>query len=186
MIEATNLKNGTTFLSNGNPYKVIKYSHIKVGRGGATVRVTVRNLESGSVEEKTYSANVKVDDIQTQKRRLSYLYNDGAVAQFMDPSSYEQIEVSLKIVGDDIKFIKEGENVDVLFWDERALSIDISPKVVLKVTDTPPGVKGNSASNVYKTAVLENGIQVKVPLFINNGDTIRVDTRTGEYVERAR
>src|SRR3989338_7888622 len=99
MIEATNLKNGTTFLSNGNPYKVIKYSHIKVGRGGATVRVTVRNLESGSVEEKTYSANVKVDDIQTQKRRLSYLYNDGAVAQFMDPSSYEQIEVSLKIVG---------------------------------------------------------------------------------------
>ncbi len=185
MIEATNLKNGVTFLSNGKPYIVIKYNHIKMGRGGAVVRVTSRNLETGTIEEKTFSSNVKVEDIKTQKLKLQYLYNDGSSAVFMNPNNYDQIEIPLRIIIEEIKFIKEGDNADILFWDEKPLSVEIPPKVVLKITSTVPGVKGNSATNMYKPAVLENGLNLKVPLFINEGDSIRVDTRTGEYVERA-
>ncbi len=186
MISSTDLKNGTTFLSDGKPYKVVKYSHIKIGRGGATVKVTVRNLETGSVEDKTFSSNVKVEDISTVKKRLQFLYVDEDSVVFMDPGSYEQVEIAVSIVENELLFIKEGEKVDVLFWDDKALSVDISPKVELEVVDTDPGVKGNSASNVYKQAKLENGLSIKVPLFIENGDKIRIDTRTSEYVERAK
>ncbi|KKQ24566.1 MAG: elongation factor P [Candidatus Woesebacteria bacterium GW2011_GWA1_37_8] len=186
MIASTSLRAGVTFLANDKPYRVIKYLLVKQGRGGATVRVTVRNLESGGVEEKTYSSNVKVEDISTQKRQLQYLYSDGSNVMFMDPRSYDQVEVPLKTIEDDIKYIKEGQTVSVLFWEEKALGIEIQPKIILEITDTPPGVKGNSASNIYKTAKLENGITTKVPLFINTGEKIVVDTRTGEYVERAK
>ena len=186
MIASTSLRAGVTFLANDKPYRVIKYLLVKQGRGGATVRVTVRNLESGGVEEKTYSSNVKVEDISTQKRQLQYLYSEGSTAMFMDPRSYDQIEVPLKTIEEDIKYIKEGQTVSVLFWEEKALGIEIQPKIILEITDTPPGVKGNSASNIYKTAKLENGITTKVPLFINTGEKIVVDTRTGEYVERAK
>lgn len=186
MIASTSLRAGVTFLANDKPYRVIKYLLVKQGRGGATVRVSVRNLESGGVEEKTYSSNVKVEDISTQKRQLQYLYSDSSTAMFMDPKNFEQIEVPYKTIEDEIKYIKEGQNVNVLFWGEKALGIDIQPKVTLEVVDTPPGVKGNSASNIYKTATLENGGTTKVPLFINNGEKIIVDTRTGDYVERAK
>lgn len=185
MITATDLKNGTTFLSDGKPYKVVKYTHTKMGRGGATVRVSARNLETGDLSEKSFDAGNKVDEITTSKKHMQYLYNDGENASFMDPNNYNQIEISLDILGDSISFIKEGSEVDVLFWEDRALSIDIAPKVVLEVVETDPGVKGNSASNVYKSAKLENGLQVKVPLFIKVGEKVRVDTRTSEYLERA-
>ncbi len=184
-IAATSLKNGTTFLSNDKPYVVIKYNHIKVGRGGAVVRVTARNLETGAIEEKTYSANVKVEDINTSKRKLQYLYNDNVNAVFMDPQSYEQIEIPVTVLSSELNFIKEGEDANVLFWDDKALSVEIPPKVTLKIKETSPGVKGNSATNMFKPATLENGLEVKVPLFIKVGDSVRVDTRTGEYVERA-
>jgi len=186
MIASTSLRAGVTFLANNKPYRVIKYLLVKQGRGGATVRVTVRNLESGGVEEKTYSSNVKVEDISTQKRQLQYLYSDGSTAVFMDPKNYEQVEVPLKAIEDDIKYIKEGQTISVLFWGEKALGIEIQPKIIMEVTDTPPGVKGNSASNIYKSAKLENGVVTKVPLFINTGEKIVVDTRSGEYVERAK
>lgn len=186
MIDATDLKNGVTFLFDGKPYQVIKYSHIKVGRGGATVRVTVRNLESASLEEKTFSSEVRVDEVNTNKRKLQYLYKDSANAIFMDTKSYEQVEIPLPVLGEQIAFMKEGDSADVLFWDEKPLSVELPPKVVLAVVETDPGVKGNSAVNIYKPARLENGLNVKVPLFIKEGDKIRVDTRTGEYVERAK
>ncbi|OGM21087.1 elongation factor P [Candidatus Woesebacteria bacterium RIFCSPHIGHO2_01_FULL_38_9] len=186
MIQSTDLKNGTTFLSDGKPLKVIKYSFIKMGRGGATVRVTARNLESGNIEEKTFSSNVKVDEVSTLKRTLQYLYADGANAVFMDPRTYEQVEIPQSIIKDEIQYIKEGDEVNVLFWDEKPLSIEIPPKVTLEIIDTDPGVKGNSATNMFKSAILENKNSVKVPLFINKGDRITVDTRTGEYVERAK
>jgi elongation factor P len=185
-IGSTELKNGTAFLADGKPFKVLKYSLVKMGRGGATVRVTAKNLENGDVLDKTYSSNVKVTGISTQKRKLQYLYNDGNFATFMDPRTFEQVEISQKIIAEELPYIREGQTADILFWDDKPLSIEIPPKVVLKVTDTPPGVKGNSASNVYKSAILENGSTLKVPLFINTGDQIRVDTRTGEYVERAK
>lgn len=170
----------------GKPYQVIKYSLIKMGRGGAVVKVSARNLEKGTVNEISYSSNVTVEEANTSKRKLQYLYKDAISAVFMDPKSFEQIEIALDIIGEQIKFVKEGDSVDVLFWEDKALSIELSPKVELKVIEADPGVKGNSATNIYKPAVLENGLQLKVPLFINPGDRVRVDTRTGEYIERAK
>ncbi len=186
MIGATDLKAGVAFLANGKPYQVIKYRLIKMGRGGATVRVTARNLVDGSVEDKTFSSNVKVEEVLTSKKKLNFLYSDGSFVFFMDPSSFEQVEIPIGVVENELPYIKEGDSVDVLFWENKPLSVSIPPKVVLRVADTTPGVKGNSATNVYKPAKLENGLDVKVPLFVNKGDLIRVDTRTGQYVERAK
>ncbi|OGM08630.1 elongation factor P [Candidatus Woesebacteria bacterium RBG_13_34_9] len=186
MINATDLKNGVTFLSEGQPFKVIKYSHIKVGRGGAIVRVNVRNLVTQAVTEKTYSANVKVEEVEMSKQKLQYLYNDGRNALFMNPKTFEQVEIPQNIIKQELPYVKEGEEATVLFWGDKPLSIDIPPKVVLRIKDTPPGVKGNSATNVYKQAILENGMSVRVPLFIDNNQRIVVDTRNGEYVERAK
>jgi elongation factor P len=186
MIQATELKNGVTFLSYNKPYKVIKYSLIKMGRGGAVVKVTARNLETGGIEDKTYSSNIKVEDITTEKRKLQFLYSDDSGCLFIDPKTYEQISIPKKVLQADLDYIKEGEEVDVLFWEDRPLSVEIPVNVILKVVDTPPGVKGNSASNVYKDAKLENGLSVKVPLFIKIGEKVKVDTRTGQYLERAK
>ena len=186
MISATDLKNGITFLHYGKPYQVIKYSLIKMGRGGAVVKVTVRNLETGSIAEKSFSSNVAVDEVNTYKKKLQYLYKTGNGLIFMDPTTYEQAEIPLTVLGDAALFLKEGEAVDVLFWDEKPISCELTPKVTLAVAECDPGVKGNSATNIYKPAVLENGLKLKVPLFIKKGDRIRVDTRTGEYLERAK
>ncbi|KKR30823.1 elongation factor P [Candidatus Woesebacteria bacterium RIFCSPHIGHO2_01_FULL_39_32] len=194
MIQATDLKNGTTFLSNGKPYRVIKYTHTKMGRGGATVRVTAKDLVTGAIEDKTFSSNVKVDDVLTSKRKLQFLYKMQQNAVFMDPKTYEQVEIPLTIIKDELPYIKEGNDANVLFWsfggaqgkEDRPLSIEIPPKATLLIADTSPGIKGNSATNMYKPATLENALSVKVPLFINKGDKIVVDTRTGEYVERAK
>jgi elongation factor P len=186
MINATDLKNGATFLQYGKPYQVIKYSLIKMGRGGAVVKVTTKNLETGSIEEKSFSSNVSVEEVNTLKRKLQYLYQDSRNAVFMDPKSYEQVEISLVILGEQKTYLKEGEAVDILFWDEKPLSVELSPNVILEVASTDPGVKGNSATNIYKPAILENGLKIKVPLFIKQGEKIKVDTRTGEYLERVK
>lgn len=186
MISATELKNGIAFLHYGKPYQVIKYSLIKMGRGGAVVKVTARNLETGSIEEKSFSSNVAVDDVSTSKKRLQYLFKDASSVTFMDPKTFEQVEIPLSVLGDDVLYLKEGEGVEVLFWEEKPLSVVLSPNVALTVSECDPGVKGNSASNIYKPAVLENGLKLKVPLFIKVGDKIRVDTRTGDYLERAK
>ena len=185
MIQANDLRNGTTYLSEGSPYKVINYTLIKMGRGGATVRVRVRNLETGSVEDKSYSSAVKLDEVVTTKRSLQYLYKDGDNVVFMDPITFEQVEVPAVTIEEELLYIKEGENVMLMFWEGKVLSAEIPSKVTLAVKETVPGVKGNSATNVYKDAVLENGLNAKVPLFIKVGEKVRIDTRTGAYVERA-
>lgn len=186
MTRATDLKNGTAFLHYGKPYQVTKYSLIKLGRGSAYVKITARNLETGAIEEISYQSNASVEDANTYKKKLQYLYKDKANAVFMEPKTFEQAEIPLNVLGDSALFLKEGDNIDVLFWDERPLSVELPPNVVMTITQTDPGVKGNSATNIYKPAVLENGFKLKVPLFIKLGDKIRVDTRTGEYVERVK
>ena len=186
MINSSDLRAGVTFLYNEKPYQVIKYSLIKQGRGGATVKVQVRNLESGAQHEIALSSNVAVDEVNTSKRTLQYLYKDAANAVFMDPKSFEQVEIPLIVLGDAVSYVKEGESVNVFFWEDKALSVELPPKVVLEVVECDPGVKGNSASNFYKPATLSNGLTIKVPLFINTGEKIRVDTRSGEYIERAK
>ena len=196
MIQATELKAGTTFQLDGKPYKVVKYTHTKLGRGGANVVVSIKNLETGDLGERTFKSGHKVEEIITSKKSLQYLYSDAKNAVFMDPMNFEQVDIPKQVVGDDLVYVKEGGNCDILFWSPSAdsgqasvdipLNIEIPPKVALKVIETVPGVKGNTASNAYKPAKLENGIEVKIPLFINQGETIIVDSRTGEYVERAK
>ena len=184
------MKAGATYLRNNKPYKVTKYTLIKMGRGGATVRLTSRNLENASIEEHTFSSNVKVESIDTVKKQLQFLFADATNATFMDPQNYEQFEIPVALVKEELKYITQGDYADILFWtnldSDKPLSIDIPPKVTLKVKDTAPGVKGNSATNVYKPAITQNGLEVKVPLFINTGDRIVVDTRSSSYVERAK
>lgn len=186
MLGATELKNGTAFLYEGKPFKVLKYELNKMGRGGAVVRVSCSNLETGANVEHAFSSNLTFPVVDLSKQKLQYLYKDDSRAYFMNPASYDQVEIPLSVLGKDIAFVKEGEETVILFWGEKPLSVELSPKIVLKVTETDPGVKGNSATNIYKPAVLENGLKLKVPLFINTGDKIRVDTRTGEYIERQR
>lgn len=185
-VNATDLRAGIAFLYEAKPFKVTKYNLIKMGRGGATVRVNCVNLENGANIEHAFSSNLSFEKIELQKKKLQYLYKDEKYATFMNPDNYDQVEVPLAILGDDIYYVKEGETADILFWGERAMSVDLPPKITLKVIDCDPGVKGNSASNFLKNAVLENGLTAKVPLFIEAGELIRIDTRTGEYVERAK
>lgn len=185
MINATDLRNGTTFELDGKPYLVLNYSHTKLGRGGATVRVQIRNLKTGAVEERTFGPTEKVASVNLVRRKMQYLYSDDSAAFFMDPVTFEQEEMNRKGATEQIRFLKDGQVVNLLFINNEPLLIELPPKVTLSIKDTVPGVRGNSATNIWKPAALENGLQVKVPLFIKTGDEIIVDTRTGEYVGRA-
>lgn len=184
MLSVTDLKSGIAYEEDGHILQVISYEHIKMGRGSANIKVKVRNLTTGSILEKSYINGANVKDIFLESRQLQFLYKDSVVANFMDPRTYEQIEVPLKkLVGHE--FLKDGENAIIQMNNGEALSLQLPPKITLEVADTAPGVKGNSASNVYKDAELVNGMKVRVPLFINSGDSIVVDTRDGSYTKRA-
>jgi elongation factor P len=185
MIGVTDLKSGTIFEENGNLLQVLSYEHIKMGRGSANIKLKVKNVRTGSTTDKSFINGAKVNNVTVLKKDLQFLYKDSDNAYFMNPHNYEQTSVSLKVIGDDVFYLKEGENINVSFLGEEALSLNLPPKMVFEVLDTPPGVKGNSATNVFKDAELENGLSVKVPLFIKTGDKIRVDTRTGSYTEKA-
>ena len=185
MISVTDLRSGVVFEENGQLFQVISYEHIKMGRGSANIKVKVKNVRSATTIEKSFINGAKVSDVFVVKKDLQYLYKDGENAYFMNPPTFEQIDISLKTMGSDIYYLKEGENFNISFLGDEALSVNLAPKMVFKVTETAAGVRGNSATNVFKEAILENGLTAKVPLFIKEGDSIRVDTRTGEYSERA-
>lgn len=185
MISVTKLRNGVCFEENGTPYKVTDYQHTHLSRGGGTIRVKVRSMSDGSVLTKTYKSGDKVEEIDIVKKKLQYLYREQDSYFFMNPVSFEQIEVGKKVIGDMGIFLKDGEEVSVLTWDDKFLDLDLPPKVTMEVIEADPGEKGDSASNVYKNAVVEGNHTIRVPLFINKGDKVRVDTRTGQYVERA-
>jgi elongation factor P len=184
MISVTDLRAGTTYEEDGQLLVVVSYEHIKMGRGSANIKVKVRNIKTGTTTEKSYINGARVNDIAVIKRELQFLYKDDTNAYFMDPSSYEQIQVELTKIPDH-QYLKEGETFVVSFRDQEALSVILPPKMVFTVVETAPGVKGNSATNVFKDAELENGIKTKVPLFIEAGEKIRIDTRTGAYTEKA-
>jgi elongation factor P len=187
MITVTKLRNGTNFELDGSAYRVLNYQHTHMSRGGGSVKVRIRNLVDGNVINKTFQSTEKVDEIQILKRKLQYLYKEDTDYVFMDPDTFEQIEVSVDILEDQGFYLKEGEITHVLIWDEKelVLGVDLPPKMVFEIVEAAPGEKGDSASNVYKDALLENGLKVRVPLFINPGDKVRVDTRDGSYVERS-
>ena len=186
MISVTALRAGTVFEENGEPYLVLKYEHTKMGRGTANIKVKIKNLKSKSVTEKTYISGAKVAEANTIKRKLQYLYREGDRFAFMDPKSFEQFSLPSEVIADQVKFLQEGALVDVLFHEDTALSIELPPKMEFVVAETGPGVKGNSATNIYKPATLNNGLTISVPLFVKVGEKILVDSRTGEYVERVK
>lgn len=184
MISVTDLRAGTTYEEDGQLLQVISYEHIKMGRGSANIKVKVKNLKSGSTLEKSYINGARVNDVMVSKKDMQFLYKDDTSAYFMNPETYEQVSVDLTKIPDN-QYLKEGESFNVSFLENEPLTVTLPSKMVFEVVETGPGTKGNSATNVFKDATLENNIQTKVPLFINIGDKIRIDTRTGSYSEKA-
>lgn len=184
MISVNELRAGTTYEEDGNIFKVLSFEHIKMGRGSANIKVKVKNLRSGASTEKGYINNASVRDVTLEKKDYQFLYKDADSAYFMDPRTYDQKTVPQKSLSG-VAYLKEGETVSLQFFGDEALDLILPPKIILKVVDTDPGIRGNSASNMYKDAKLENGNSVRVPLFINVGDSVVIDTRDGSYTKRA-
>lgn len=182
---ATDLKTGTIYKENNAPFLVLKYEHSKSARGGATVKVKVRNLITNQVLPKNYCASDKMIEADVARKNAQYLYKDGSDYIFMDPSSYEQLNISEDTIGSNVKFLKEGENVQVLYFEDNPVSVDLPITIVFEIKYTEPGYKGNTVTNVYKDATLENDTIIKVPAFIKIGDKVKVNTQVGEYVSKA-
>ena len=185
MVTAGDFRNGVTFEMDGNVYSIIEFQHVKPGKGGAFVRTKIRNVISGAVTEKTFNPNDKYPTAFIERKDMEYLYNDGDLYYFMDSETYEQLPISPNVLGDNFRFVKENMVCKVLSYKGNVFGIEPPNFVELQVTETEPGVKGDTATNVTKPATLETGAEIKVPIFINEGEMIRVDTRTGEYMERA-
>lgn len=185
MVTAGDFRNGVTFDMDGNVYSIIEFQHVKPGKGAAFVRTKIRNVISGAVTEKTFNPNDKYPTAFIERKDMEYLYNDGDLYYFMDSETYEQLPISPNVLGDNFRFVKENMVCKVLSYKGNVFGIEPPNFVELQVTETEPGVKGDTATNVTKPATLETGAEIKVPIFINEGEMIRVDTRTGEYMERA-
>ncbi len=185
MISAGDFRNGVTFEYDGGVYQIIEFQHVKPGKGAAFVRTKIKNVISGGVVEKTFNPTDKMPKAHIERKDMEYLYNDGDLFYFMDPESYEQMPVSADQVGDALKFVKENMQVKILSFKGNIFGIEPPNFVELTITETEPGFAGNTATGATKPATLETGATVMVPLFIDNGETIKVDTRTGEYMGRA-
>lgn len=184
MIDVNKLKVGVTFTEDEQPWKVMKYEFTKMGRGNATIKIKAKNLFNGSIVTKSYISGNMVENIALEKKHLQYLYKDDDKLYFMDPNSFDQFEISSEVVGDDIYYLIEGEKAWVLFWEEKVLGVEVPAAVVMKIVQTEPGVRGNTVTNVLKPATMESGLKVQVPLFINEGDSIKINTETGTYICR--
>jgi elongation factor P len=186
VISTNQFKNGSHIEIDGTIFKIVEFQHVKPGKGGAFVRTKLRKIADGSVLDKTFRAGEKFRPVRTESRKMQYLYDSGDAAVFMDNRDYEQIEIPTDAVGDAMQWLLPNAEVDVLFVDERPSDVQVPSAVDMTVTSTEPGVKGDTASGGgSKPATLESGVVVQVPLFIEEGETIRVDTRSGEYVSRA-
>lgn len=186
MISTNQFKNGSHIEIDGAVYRILEFQHVKPGKGGAFVRTRLRKIDDGSVQDKTFRAGEKFRPVRTESRKMQYLYDSGEAAVFMDSGDYEQIEIPLAVAGEAMRWMLPNDEVEVLFVDERPSDVQVPSAVDMKVTQTEPGVKGDTASGGgTKAATLESGVIVQVPLFIEEGESVRVDTRTGEYVSRA-
>jgi elongation factor P len=186
VISTNQFKNGSHIEIDGSVFKILEFQHVKPGKGGAFVRTKLRKIDDGSVQDKTFRAGEKFRPVHTESRKMQYLYDSGEGAVFMDSEDFEQIEVPGAVLGEAVKWMLPNDEVDVLFVDERPSDVQVPSAVEMKVTQTDPGVKGDTASGGgSKPATLESGVVVHVPLFIEEGESVRVDTRNGEYVSRA-
>lgn len=185
MISAGEFRNGITFDMDGSVYQVIEFQHVKPGKGAAFVRTKIKNVISGAVTERTFNPTEKFENAFIERKDMQYLYSDGDLYYFMDNETYEQQPIDSHKLGDNFRFVKENMEVKVLSYKGNVFGVEPPNFVELEVTQTDPGFKGDTATNATKPATLETGAEIRVPLFIEEGDMIRVDTRTGEYMERA-
>lgn len=195
MINVNDLRNGTVFKEEKELWQVVNYEHIKMGRGSGNIKIKAKNLKTGATTEKSFITGARVEEADVEKKKAQFLYKqslpsgdgrDGENYFFMDPLTFEQFSLTEDIVGDQSKYLKDGLEVLLLVSDESALGMEIPNSLVYEIIETGPGEKGNTVSSVFKDANLDNGLTVKVPMFTKVGDKIKVDTRTGEYVERVK
>jgi elongation factor P len=184
LITANDLRKGMMIRVDDELFAVFEYQWSKPGKGGAFVKTRLRNIKKNTLVERTFRATEKVEDIYIDKRKMQFLYSDGESSVFMDLETYEQESILNEIIEDQRRFLKEGQEVDVEFYKGEIIGVELPTFVKLAVTHTEPGVKGDTATSSYKPCTLETGTQVHVPLFVNENDTVKIDTRTGEYVER--
>jgi len=185
MVVAGDFKNGVTFDMEGQVMQVIEFQHVKPGKGAAFVRTKLRNVITGAVVEKTFSPTDKYQDARIDRKEMQYLYNDGDLYYFMDMESYEQVPLGIDIIGDSLKFVKEEMICKINSYKEKVFAVEPPMFVELDIIDCEPGVRGDTATGATKNATVETGAIIRVPLFIDQGDKVRIDTRTGEYLERA-
>jgi elongation factor P len=186
VISTNQFKNGSHIEVDGGIYRIVEFQHVKPGKGGAFVRSKLRRLDDGSVIDRTFRAGEKFRPVRTETRKMQYLYDSGDAAVFMDTESYEQLEIPRDTIGDEMRWVLPNDTVDLLLVDERPAGVQVASAVDMAVAQTDPGLKGDTASGGgTKPATLESGVIVQVPLFVNEGDRVRVDTRSGEYVSRA-
>lgn len=181
---AGDVRNGTTFELDNSVFKVVEFQHVKPGKGAAFVRTKLKNVITGAVIEKTFNPSEKLQGAEIEKRDMQYLYKDGDLYYFMDNETYEQLPINKEDLGDMLRFLKENMNVKILSFKGKVFAIEPPLFVELEITYTEPGFGGNTSTNATKPATLETGATINVPLFVNTGDKIRIDTRTGEYMER--
>lgn len=184
MASTADFRTGMIIVYNGALCKIVEYQHSKMGRAGAVVRTKLKNIISGQVLENTFRSGEKVEEARVEARDMEYLYNDGDNYYVMDQETFDQIPLSKDMLGDAVNYIKENMMIKTLVYNEKPIGIDLPTAVVLEVTQTEPGARGDTATNVNKPAILETGLEVNVPIFINEGDLIKVDTRNGAYLER--
>ena len=185
MISVTELRNGTKVEMDGGLWECLDYSHLKMGRGGAKVVTKFRNMESGAIVDRTFNSGEKLQDIYVEGKTMQYLYKDGEDFMFMDMDTFEQVTLPPSLVGDAAKFMKENTEIEVAMYGEKALSITLPNQVILKIVETDPGLRGDTASGGTKPAKLETGAVVQVPLFVEQDTMVKVDTRTCAYLSRA-
>ena len=185
MVSAGDFRNGMTFEMDGDVYQIIEFQHVKPGKGAAFVRTKIRNVIAGSVVERTFNPTEKFPTAYIERKEMEYSYNDGDLYYFMDPESYELVPINSSDLSDNFKFVKENPVCKILSYKGNVFGVEPPTSVTLEVTQTDPGFKGDTATNATKPAVLETGAEIKVPLFIEEGEMVIVDTRTGEYLSRA-
>lgn len=184
MADTSDFRNGMIIRWKDDFYKIVEFLHVKPGKGGAFVRTSLKNIFTGQQIENTFRAGEKVEEIRIIAKQMQYLYNDNTIYYFMDNDTYEQVPVQREILEENLKFLSENQQVKLLFHEDKPIDSEMPPHVKLAVTDTTPGIRGDTATGGSKPATLETGYTVQVPLFIDEGDILKIDTRTGEYVER--
>ena len=186
MIYASDFRKGITFEMNGEPHVVLDFQHVKPGKGAAFVRTKYRNILTGATREEAFNPNDKFPKAHIETKQMQYLYNDGELYYFMDQDTYDQVPLTAELVEDAIKYIRENDVATVKFYKDNAFTVEAPNFVDLEVVETEPGVKGDTATNVTKAATVETGAVIQVPIFINEGERIQIDTRSGEYLGRSK